>query len=124
MKLSIIIFILFLVMSFVLVKERGELRKVSDIFRTYFGGQSIPLHRFDFNSSKKILFFNNFNSMDWKFGFGNEPFVLKNCTQQNCFATRDHKLLNSLADFDAILFHARDSNFHKALQVGKVDIKV
>ena len=78
--------------------------------------ESIPLECFDFNSSKKILYFNNFFHLtDWRFGFGTEPFVSNNCPQQNCFATRDHKLLNSLADFDAILFHARDFDFQKVL---------
>ena len=122
MKLPITI-ILFLVMICALLKEEGVLRMVFGIYRSYFGGQYIHLNRFDFNSSKKILYFNKFNSMDSKFGFGNEPFVLNNCTQQNCFATSDHKLLNSLADFDAILFHGRDSEFHKAPQVGKVSLK-
>jgi len=72
---------------------------------------SVPVHRnaFDFNSSKKILYFNNyFHLTDWRFGFGNQPFISNNCPQTNCYVTNDRKLLDSLADFDAILFHARD----------------
>jgi hypothetical protein len=64
-------------------------------------------NEFDFNSSKKILYFNNyFHLMDH--GFGSEPFISAKCPQTNCFLTNDRKLLGSLADFDAILFHARD----------------
>ena len=72
---------------------------------------SAPTHNksFDFNSSKKILYFNNyFHLTDWRFGFGNEPFISANCPQTNCYVTNDRKALISLADFDAILFHARD----------------
>ena len=70
---------------------------------------SMQQNEFDFNSSKKILYFNNyFHLTDWRFGFGNEPFISAKCPQTNCFVTNDRKLLGSLADFDAILFHARD----------------
>ena len=70
---------------------------------------SMQQNEFDFNSSKKILYFNNyFHLTDWRFGFGNEPFISAKCPQTNCFVTNNRKLLGSLADFDAILFHARD----------------
>ena len=72
---------------------------------------------FNFNSSKKILYFNNyFHLTDWRFGFGNEPFISAKCPQTNCFVTNDRKLLGSLADFDAILFHARDMD-RRVIQV-------
>jgi len=74
---------------------------------------------FDFNSSKKILYFNNyFHLTDWRFGFGNEPFISAKCPQTNCFVTNDRKLLGSLADFDAILFHARDMD-RRVIQVSR-----
>jgi len=72
---------------------------------------SAPMQRnaFNFNSSKKILYFNNyFHLTDWRFGFGNSPFISNGCPQTNCYVTNDRKMLGSLADFDAILFHARD----------------
>ena len=73
---------------------------------------------FKFNTSKKILYYTNFFGMrDWKFGFGNKAFVSNQCPEQNCFITRDHNLLPSLADFDAVLFHAREANIIKAVQV-------
>lgn len=63
----------------------------------------------EFDSYKKILYFNNyFHLSDWRFGFGNEPFVSNNCPVTNCYVTADRTLLPSLAQFDAILFHARD----------------
>ena len=47
---------------------------------------SIQQNKFDFNSSKKILYFNNyFHLTDWRFGFGNEPFISAKCPQTNCF---------------------------------------
>ena len=73
---------------------------------------------FNFNNSKKILYYNNyFHLKHWRFGVGNEPFVSNNCPEQNCFVTRDRNLLTSFTDFDAVLFHARDFNFHNVLQV-------
>lgn len=72
---------------------------------------------FDFNSSKKILYFNNyFHLTDWRFGFGHQPFISANCPQSNCFVTNDRKILPSLAEFDAILFHARDMD-RRVIQV-------
>lgn len=63
----------------------------------------------EFKSIKKILYFNKyFHLNDWRFGFGNEPFHAWNCPVTNCFTTDNRSLLPSLADFDAILFHARD----------------
>jgi len=63
----------------------------------------------EFDSYKKILYFNNyFHLADWRFGFGNDPFVASNCPVTNCYVTADRTLLPSLAHFDAILFHARD----------------
>ena len=70
---------------------------------------SMQHNEFDFNYSKKILYFNNyFHLMDWRFGFDNEPVITAKCPQTNCFVTNDRRLLGSQADFDAILFHARD----------------
>jgi len=73
--------------------------------------------KFDFNSSKKILYFNKyFHLTDWRFGFGHDPFISAGCPQSNCYVTNDRKLLGSLADFDAILFHARDMD-RRVIQV-------
>ena len=73
--------------------------------------------KFNFNSSKKILYFNKyFHLTDWRFGFGHDPFISAGCPQANCFVTNDRKLLGSLADFDAILFHARDMD-RRVIQV-------
>ena len=75
---------------------------------------------FNFTSSKKILYFNDyFHLKDWRFGYGHEPFMTNQCPEQNCFVTRNRSLLSSLADFDAVLFHAAmDRNFPRVLQVG------
>ena len=41
----------------------------------------------DFNSSKKILYFNNFfHIKDWNFGFGLKPF--SSCPVSSCFVTK------------------------------------
>ena len=43
-----------------------------------------------------------------RFGFGQEPFISSNCPVSSCYVTDDRRLLPSLSQFDAILFHARD----------------
>ena len=48
--------------------------------------QSAGIHQ-DFDTSKKILYFNNFfHIKDWNFGFGSKPFL--NCPVSNCYVTR------------------------------------
>jgi hypothetical protein len=50
--------------------------------------------KFDFQSSKKILFYNDFfKKEDFYFGLGNDPFVSRNCPVQNCFTTSNKSLL-------------------------------
>ena len=94
-------------------------RVISDNYTTIDDVLSESKSEFNFTSSKKILYFNNyFHLKDWRFGFGNQPFLSNKCPEQNCFVTKDRALLSSLAEFDAILFHARDRNFQQVLQVG------
>merc|ERR1719507_961290 len=62
-----------------------------------------------FESLKKILYFNKyFHLTDWRFGFGQEPFISNNCPVASCYVTDDRRLLSSISEYDAILFHARD----------------
>jgi len=50
--------------------------------------------KFDFQSSKKILFYNSwFDWPDFHFGLGNYPFSSRNCPVQNCFTTTNRSLL-------------------------------
>ncbi len=50
--------------------------------------------KFDFESSKKILFYNDFfKREDFWFGLGNDPFERRNCPVQNCFTTSNKSLL-------------------------------
>ena len=53
-----------------------------------------------------------------RFGFGHDPFVSAGCPVTNCHVTDDRSLLPSLADFDAILFHARDMD-RRIIQVSR-----
>ena len=63
----------------------------------------------EWTAMKKILFYTPFFSRnDYSFGFGHEPFLNNNCSVSNCITTNNKKLLNSISEFDAILFHARD----------------
>ena len=102
-----------------------------------YTNDEIPLTAYDFDSTKKILFFTSF--YEWKnftFGLGNLPFVevyilnyfffqlfvytyylpkcylfLQNrCPVTNCFLTDNKTLLGprSLNQFDALIFHPRD----------------
>ena len=46
-----------------------------------------PKRSQDFDSSKKILYFNNFFHInDWNFGFGLTPF--SSCPVSNCYVTK------------------------------------
>jgi alpha-1,3-fucosyltransferase len=55
---------------------------------------------------KRILFWNEyFQSKNYEFGLGHEPFVKAGCQFSNCVTTDDRKLLNVS---DAVLFHAMD----------------
>ena len=57
-------------------------------------------------SYKTILFYNPYFYMpDYNFGFGREPFVKYGCAVTNCLTTNNHSLLDSVADFDALVFH-------------------
>ena len=51
-----------------------------------------------------------------RFGFGQEPFISSNCPVSSCYVTDDRRLLPSLSQFDAILFHARDMD-RRVIQV-------
>ena len=50
---------------------------------------------FDFNASKKILFYTSFYEWnDYEFGVGNLPFVEHGCPVSNCYATSNKTLLS------------------------------
>ena len=75
-------------------------------------------NKFDFASSKKILYFTSYYDMkDFAFGFGHQPFVDHGCPVTNCFATSNRSLLPSMADYDAVMFHLlemrKDNRFDK-----------
>ncbi len=68
---------------------------------------------FDFESSKKILFYDELLGQQWKpYGVGNKNFETYDCPIKNCFLTSNLTLLPSLGDFDAILF-----NFYHKVQI-------
>jgi len=76
-----------------------------------YTNDEIPMTAYDFDSTKKILFFTSF--YEWKnftFGLGNLPFVENRCPVTNCFLTDNKTLLGprSLNQFDALIFHPRD----------------
>ena len=50
---------------------------------------------FNFNASKKILFYTSFYEWnDYEFGVGNLPFVQHGCPVSNCYATSNKTLLS------------------------------
>lgn len=60
---------------------------------------------------KSILFYTPFwNQTDFKFGVGAEPFDQKCGGAKRCFATDDRHHLDSMGDFDAVVFHSIDFN--------------
>ena len=64
---------------------------------------------FNASAAKSILYFTSYFDMtDFEFGFGNEPFHRYGCPETNCWTTADRDALDSIADFDAVLFHMRD----------------
>ncbi len=55
---------------------------------------------------KTILFWTPFfDSTDYEFGFGQEPFIQAGCKVTNCLTTKDRSLLNKSS---ALIFHAFD----------------
>jgi len=58
------------------------------------------------DSTKYILYYTPFwNHKDYRFGFGQAPF--QTCpSHTNCYATDNRQYLNSMGDFDAVLFHS------------------
>ena len=52
---------------------------------------------YNYNSSKKILFYTPFfSNSDYSFGFGNKPFVENECLVTNCITTNDRNSLSKL----------------------------
>lgn len=44
-------------------------------------------------------------------GFGQDPFVKKNCIWQNCYLVADHSYFNNTLDYDVLLFNALELRF-------------
>ena len=59
---------------------------------------------------KNILLYTSFfGENQWTLkSMKNDLFIDAKCPVSNCYITRDHKYLDNIADFDAILFHMRD----------------
>lgn len=71
---------------------------------------SNPKESIDTLEIKNILYYTPFwNHKDYGFGLGTDPFVQK-CSgrAQRCFVTDDRQHLESMGDFDAVIFHAVD----------------
>lgn len=39
-------------------------------------------------------------------GFGQDPFVLRNCSYQNCYITDNHEFFDSVLEYDVLMFNA------------------
>jgi len=94
-----------------LIHSDSKFYKPGEIDYSYHSpdSESSPVRSGQFESLKKILYFNKyFHLTDWRFGFGQEPFISSNCPVTNCYVTDDRSLLSSISEYDAILFHARD----------------
>ena len=71
------------------------------------------------DKTKYILYYTPFwNHRDYKIGFGREPFQTKCSLPKNCFATNDRQYLQSMGDFDAVIFHPMD--FHIDLEISSI----
>ncbi|XP_023348837.1 alpha-(1,3)-fucosyltransferase C [Eurytemora carolleeae] len=61
---------------------------------------------FVFQKPKYILYYNQFwNSDNFGYRFGKSPFIVNNCSVNNCFITNNRLLLPAIEDFDMIIFH-------------------
>ncbi|KAF2368339.1 Lipid droplet-associated hydrolase [Trinorchestia longiramus] len=61
-------------------------------------------------SLKKILFWNKFyESPDFDFGSGHEPFITAGCPVNSCYVTSNRTLFR-LEDVDAVIWHGRDDD--------------
>lgn len=54
-------------------------------------------------------------------GIGQDPFVRRNCTFQNCILTNDHTYFNNVLDFDALLFNACNLDENLALPPNRTE---
>jgi hypothetical protein len=65
------------------------------------------------NQPKNILYWNEaYGSTEYGFCCGQKPYETFQCIYKNCYATNNRSHLESVDQFDAILFHQRslDSN--------------
>ena len=63
---------------------------------------------------KTILQFTKFFYWnDWKFGFGQKPFITNKCPVNNCYITNNRNMFGGVAQFDALIFH----QFNQALDM-------
>ena len=70
--------------------------------------ENATMNTYDFNITKKILFYTPYHAKNFTFILGNMPF--NGCPVANCFVTDNKFLLmpTSINQFDAIIFHPRD----------------
>ena len=55
---------------------------------------------------RKILYYHPlYGAKDIGLGAGFEPFIRHNCSVNNCWTTNNRNALDSIADFDAVIFH-------------------
>ena len=80
------IVLMWLLLSHLLLLAPQEGEQAVETFLRKPSSQPVHVNQ-DFNTSKKILYFNDFFSVtDWNFGLGSEPFTV--CPQSNCHVTR------------------------------------
>ncbi|XP_023343120.1 alpha-(1,3)-fucosyltransferase C [Eurytemora carolleeae] len=71
------------------------------------GGQDRP-------TIKYILYYTKFWSTDnFGYGFGQQSFIVNNCSVNNCFITNNRSLLSDIKDFDMLIFHSQNIKDHQ-----------
>ena len=73
-------------MSYLIDSERAK--KSSSNAKDEGGQEKNPNPEYQFETAKKILYFTSYFGMhDWRFGFGNQPFLEHKCPVTNCYIT-------------------------------------